>query len=89
MSAREVELARARRAERRAQGLCIKCGIARSQGIRCHPCAAKHRESQTAYEAKRPPRYVRRADPAERVWCDECIACGFHRDDCPTQNGAP
>ena len=89
MSARDVLLARQRRAERIAAGICIQCGKAPAQATRCEPCAASYRASQLAYETKRPPRVDRRTAPADRVWCDECIACGFHRHDCPTQNGAP
>ena len=89
MSARDVELARARVAARKAAGQCIQCGHGPVQGTRCETCAAKHRANQEAYEAKRPPRLDRRTPPAARVWCDECIACGFHRHDCPAQDGAP
>lgn len=71
-----------RRADRRAQGLCIDCGKSPVAGrIRCAPHLKAHAARQARYEFQRGPT-SHRAAPA---FCVACIAIGFHRADCEVQ----
>jgi hypothetical protein len=76
----EVAYQKARRDAARERGECLQCcrRPVEEGKSRCRHCldvnahAHKDRSERTAREQ------------AARVWCDECIACGFHRADCPT-----
>ena len=78
--------ARARDARNDAAGLCRRCGKApQSDGTKaCATC----RERMRISDAKRAPNRPGPATSMRQEWCDECIACGFHRHDCPTRRAA-
>jgi hypothetical protein len=79
-------LTKARKAERRAAGLCVDCGKGPLIGTRCEVCTTKHRERQAIYQTQRPPR----PRPSQSDFCLECIAAGgHHRPGCPNRPETP
>ena len=71
-----------RRTEARANGLCGQCCINPApDSFRCDTC--KHHVNTTRQAWRTQLRDGTRVKKQSQ-WCDECIACGFHRYDCPT-----
>jgi hypothetical protein len=74
-----LNAAKERRAAARLRGDCQVCckRQAEPDATKCGICRDTHRKAQRKYDAKRFNR-------GQGTWCDECLACGFHRGDCPT-----
>lgn len=71
-------ISRRSRADAAARGDCTLCCSAPAVPgrRRCQPCADRYR--------LRPSKLASTQKARDALWCDECIACGFHRADCPT-----
>ena len=78
MTAREYKTGwqRMRRTRARGEHVCIQCckRPAESGSPICEHCRLANAERAT----------LRRSRAEPPPWCDECIASGFHRADCPT-----
>jgi hypothetical protein len=92
LTERQKAILNARRADRKARGLCRDCGGERVgdgiTSVRCAPCAAHVRERNRRYLANLPPERKARLNPKERQYRQTvrqrrrdqglCAYCGKH-----------
>jgi hypothetical protein len=78
------ETIRQRRIASADRGDCTSCFKlpAEPKSKKCRRCRENHRKAQRTYEQTK--RRGLRLPVRNAQWCDECLACGFHRGDCPT-----
>lgn len=77
-----VERLKMRRREAKKRGDCSSCCTqpAEPNSVKCARCRNGHRRND-----KQRAEQNLKQQAAQAPWCMECIACGFHRVDCPTR----